>query len=71
VVHGPLTAVLLLDLVRRNSQRPVVGFSFRGLAPLFDGHPLRLVGRAVGDSVELQAQGVDGRVAVAATATLA
>ncbi len=70
VVHGPLTAVLLLDLVRRNSPRPLVGFSFRGLAPLFDGHPLRLVGRPAGDAVELEAQGADGRIAVSATATL-
>jgi 3-methylfumaryl-CoA hydratase len=70
VVHGPLTAVLLLDLVRRHSARPVVGFTFRGLAPLFDGHPLRLVGRLAGDTVELEAQAADGRIALAATATL-
>jgi 3-methylfumaryl-CoA hydratase len=70
VVHGPLTAVLLLDLVRRHSARPVVGFSFRGLAPLFDGHALRLVGLVDGDTVDLQAQGADGRTALAATATL-
>jgi 3-methylfumaryl-CoA hydratase len=70
VVHGPLTALLLLDLVRRNSTRPVAGFMFRGLAPLFDGHVLRLVGRLVDDSVELEAQGADGRIALAATATL-
>ncbi len=70
VVHGPLTAVLLLDLVRRHSARPVVGFSFRGLAPLFDGGAVRLVGTPSGDTVELEAQGPDGRVALAATATL-
>jgi 3-methylfumaryl-CoA hydratase len=70
VVHGPLTAVLLLDLVRRHSPRPVVGFSFRGQAPLFDGHALRLVGRPAGDAVELEALAVDGRTALAATATL-
>jgi 3-methylfumaryl-CoA hydratase len=70
VVHGPLTAVLLLDLVRRHSTRPVVGFTFRGLAPLFDGHALRLVGRLADDAVELEALGADGRVALAATAAL-
>jgi 3-methylfumaryl-CoA hydratase len=70
VVHGPLTAVLLLDLVRRHSARPVVGFTFRGLAPLFDGGAVRLVGMASGDTVALEAQGPDGRVALAATATL-
>jgi 3-methylfumaryl-CoA hydratase len=70
VVHGPLTAVLLLDLVRRHSTRPVVGFTFRGLAPLFDGGAVRLSGACSGDTVELEAQGPDGRVALAATATL-
>jgi 3-methylfumaryl-CoA hydratase len=70
VVHGPLTAVLLLDLVRRHSERPIVGFTFRGQSPLFDSAAMRLVGKASGDSVELEAQGPDGRVALVATATL-
>jgi 3-methylfumaryl-CoA hydratase len=70
VVHGPLTAVLLLDLVRRHSTRAVVGFTFRGQAPLFDGSAVRLVGTPSGDEVTLEAQGPDGRVALVATATL-
>jgi 3-methylfumaryl-CoA hydratase len=70
VVHGPLTAVLLLDLVRRHSPRPVLAFSFRGQAPLFDGAPVRLVARLDGDEVALEAQGPDGRVALSASATL-
>jgi 3-methylfumaryl-CoA hydratase len=70
VVHGPLTAVLLLQLVRQSTPRPVQAFSFRGVAPLFDLGPIRLVGRPDGDSVALEAQGPDGRVALAATATL-
>ena len=70
VVHGPLTAALLLQLVRQSTPRPVVGFSFRGLAPLFDGLPLRLVGRPEGDAVALEARASDGSVALAATATL-
>ena len=70
VVHGPLTAALLLQLVRQSTPRPVVAFSFRGLAPLFDGLPLRLVGRPEGDAVALEAQASDGSVALAATATL-
>ena len=70
VVHGPLTAVLLMQLVRQCSARPVKAFSFRGQAPLFDGGPIRLVGRPQGDTVALEAQGPDGRVALAAEATL-
>jgi len=70
VVHGPLTATLLMDLVRRNTDRRVIGYSFRGQAPLFDLHPFRLVGIPEGDTVTLEAQGPDGKVAMAATADL-
>jgi 3-methylfumaryl-CoA hydratase len=42
VVHGPLTAVLLMELVRQQGAQPL-GFSFRGLAPLFDLAPFRLL----------------------------
>lgn len=70
VVHGPLTAMLLLDLVRRHTDRPVAAFAFRGQAPLFDGAPVRLVGRPDGDRVALEAQGPDGAVALSAEARL-
>lgn len=70
VVHGPLTATLLMDLVRRNTDRRVTGYSFRGQAPLFDLHPFRLVGHPEGDTVKLEAQGPDGKVAMAAEANL-
>jgi 3-methylfumaryl-CoA hydratase len=45
IVHGPLVATLLLDLVRR--QQPgarVTRFSFRAMSPLFDGVPVTLNG---------------------------
>jgi 3-methylfumaryl-CoA hydratase len=70
VVHGPLTAVLLLQLVRQSTDRPVLGFSFRGVAPLFDGGPVRLLATPAQDTVRLQAQGPDGAVALEATARL-
>lgn len=70
VVHGPLTAVLLLQLVRQATAQPVAGFSFRGQAPLFDLAPFRLVGIPDGGRVELEAQGPDGKVAMQATAEL-
>ena len=70
VVHGPLTAVLLAQLVRQHSVRPMRAFSFRGAAPLFDLGPVRLVGTPQGDSVALQAQGPDGKAALTASATL-
>ena len=71
VVHGPLTAVLLLELVRRTIRRPVRGFSFRGLAPLFDLAPFRLTGVEHEDTIALEAQRSDGKVAMQAEATLA
>jgi 3-methylfumaryl-CoA hydratase len=71
VVHGPLTAVLLLQLVRQSTTRPVAAFSFRGVAPLFDLGPVRLLATPSADGVELEAQGPDGRAALLAKATLA
>jgi 3-methylfumaryl-CoA hydratase len=70
VVHGPLTAMLLAQLVQRSTDRPMRTFSFRGVAPLFDLGPVRLVGTLEGDSVALQAQGPDGRAGLLASATL-
>ncbi len=70
VVHGPLTAVLLLQLVRQSSARPIVAFDFRGQAPLFDGGAVRLAAVPDGDDrVVLEARGPDGAVALAASAT--
>ena len=71
VVHGPLTAVLLMELVRQHVSRPVLGYSFRGLAPLFDLAPFRLVGTADDGAVTLEAQGPDGTTAMSANAELA
>lgn len=72
VVHGPLTAVLLMELVRHRAAQPVRAFSFRGQAPLFDLAAFRLTGLPEGDGpkVALEAQGPDGRVAMKATAEL-
>lgn len=81
VVHGPLMAVLLAQLVRRSSSRPMEHFEFRGVAPAFDLGPLRLVGTPrdpVGLPgakrkfivVILQAQGPDGEVALQGEAML-
>ncbi len=70
VVHGPLTAVLLLQLVRQSTPRPVLAFSFRGVAPIFDGRPLHLRALPDAQGVTLQALGPDGQPALLATATL-
>ncbi|MFV9503797.1 MAG: acyl-CoA dehydrogenase [Oscillochloridaceae bacterium umkhey_bin13] len=68
VVHGPLTAVLLLELVCEHYVGPITSFSFRGLAPLFDLHPFRLVAIPHANEVALEAHGPDGSIAMRATA---
>jgi 3-methylfumaryl-CoA hydratase len=70
VVHGPLTAILLLQLVRENTSKTVTKFSFRGKLPLFDVAPFRLVAMPSGGRVELEAQGPDAKPALKATAEL-
>jgi len=70
VVHGPLTAVLLMDLVRRHAGRPVRSFSFRARAPLFDLAPFRVSGVPGDGAVALEAHGPDGKTAMTATAEL-
>jgi 3-methylfumaryl-CoA hydratase len=70
VVHGPLTAVLLMELVRSHAHRPVTAFAFRAQAPLFDLSPFRLIGTPAGARVHLEAQAPDGQTAMTASADL-
>jgi 3-methylfumaryl-CoA hydratase len=71
VVHGPLVATLLLDLLRSGTEGAAVRrFSFRALAPLFDTAPFSLAGRRRGGEAELWALGPGGTVAMTARAEL-
>ncbi len=74
IVHGPLIATLLLELVREH--RPdatVTSFRFRAQRPTFDGHPMRVNGApsADGRSIRLWAQDHEGWLTMSAEATLA
>lgn len=69
VVHGPLTATLLLDLASRElGSNALASFSFRGQSPAFAGEALHLVGRAEGKAITLAALGADGRIVMSANA---
>ena len=52
LVHGPLTALLLLDAARRHSPRPVTQFRYRALAPLFVDQPITLAGQTASAGAE-------------------
>lgn len=69
VVHGPLTATLLLDLASQEwGDNALSSFTFRGLTPAIGGELLHLVMRADGENVEFGAFADDGRAVMAATA---
>lgn len=69
VVHGPLTATLLLDLAQRQlGANALTAFTMRAQAPAFVGEPIHLVGRPKDDGWEMAAIGPDGRTIMAAEA---
>jgi 3-methylfumaryl-CoA hydratase len=71
VVHGPLLATLLLDLVAtRVADSRVARFTFRAVRPIFVDAPLKLCGKRNGNQVSLWAVDADGYVGMAATADL-
>jgi 3-methylfumaryl-CoA hydratase len=73
VVHGPLQATLLLDLVRRElPSAAVTRFEFKAMRPVFDTAPFRVCGRRLGASeVHLWIEDADRLLAMEATARLA
>lgn len=71
VVHGPLTASLLLQLAAKElGENRLRSFQFRGLSPAIAGEPLHLVMRKSDAGYELAAFADDGRQVTAASASL-
>lgn len=69
VVHGPLTASLLLDLAQRElGDNALNSFAFRGLSPAICGEDLHLALREVDGGYELGAFAGDGRQVMSASA---
>ncbi len=73
VVHGPLIATLLVDLVHRQVPGARLrAFEFRGVRPLLDTAPFQVCGRMSDDgAISLWAQDAQGRLATRASAHLA
>jgi 3-methylfumaryl-CoA hydratase len=73
IVHGPLIATLLMDLVRRNApDADVATFRFKAVRPTFDLYPFRVNGQMQEDSmtIKLWAQDHEGWLTMDAVATL-
>ncbi|WP_338467093.1 MaoC family dehydratase N-terminal domain-containing protein [Novosphingobium sp. ZN18A2] len=70
VVHGPLTATLLLQLAARElGDNALTSFAFRGMSPAICGEALNLAMRGSGDAIDLCAFASDGREVMRASAT--
>jgi len=72
IVHGPLQATLLLELLRReHPEATVTTFSFRALRPVFDTAPITVCGRPGDDgAVRLWIADADGALAMDGQATI-
>ncbi len=72
IVHGPLIATLLIDLLRRNAPNAFINsFTFKAVRPTFDLQPFRLNGQPSDDgkTVRLWAEDHEGWLTMQATAT--
>jgi 3-methylfumaryl-CoA hydratase len=71
VVHGPLIATLLLDLLRCNRpQARVKRFSFKAVRPTFDIHAFSVCGKVEGGAATLWARDHEGWLTMQATAEI-
>ena len=71
IVHGPLIATLLVDLLRRNTDAPLKTFKFRAVSPLFDIAPFSVHGRpGENGQVALWARNAQGNLAMEAEAVV-
>ncbi len=74
IVHGPLIATLLVDLVRREQPDATLqSFAFKALRPTFAGRPFSVCGKpsADGKIIDLWAKDHEGYLTMRATAAIA
>jgi 3-methylfumaryl-CoA hydratase len=71
IVHGPLIATLLMDLLRRNlPDAKVKRFDFKAVRPTFDIHSFSVCGKADGKTVTLWARDHEGWLTMQAEAEI-
>ncbi len=72
IVHGPLLATLLLDLLRRNGAASLASFRFRALRPVFDVAGFAVCGTPGNDgTASLWVEDADGALCMEAEAATA
>ena len=71
VVHGPLVAIILGELLAMNGISRIARFEFRARSPIFVNQPIQFMGKPESGRVELRAVGASGALAMQATAWLA
>ncbi len=71
VVHGPLVAIVLAQLLSLNHVGRIARFEFRARSPLYVNQTVQFMGKPENDRVELRAIGPSGMLAMHATAFLA
>jgi 3-methylfumaryl-CoA hydratase len=71
VVHGPLVAIVLAQLLSLNRVSRIARFEFRARSPLYVNQPIQFMGKPEQDRVALRAVGPSGVLAMHATAVLA
>jgi 3-methylfumaryl-CoA hydratase len=65
LVHGPLIATLLFDLIRRNAEKPVASLSYRAMRPLYVNVPFEVEGAPTEDGQGCVVWALDPEGAVA------
>ena len=71
IVHGPMIATMLVDLLRRERPDAVLRrFAFKAVRPTFDIHPFTVCGRIEGREVTLWGRDHEGWLTMQATAEL-
>jgi 3-methylfumaryl-CoA hydratase len=71
IVHGPLQATWLADLVRRERGGVLRSFSFRGRRPAFHDNALTLAGWEADGAIRLETRDHQGAVCMSAEAVVA